>query len=135
VLNSLSSVAVFLVGLLVLFHAETGLANILLAINNTQLFNLAQHRCHGCGMHAARFGLLLQKVLAYYALNIYTEESTRIRNNFFCSIKSMLYEKPAVRSRVEVYLVEEAKGGPSKLLLSFLLSMGAYIRLIFFCKN
>ena len=47
----------------------------------------------------------------------------------------MLYEKPAVRSRVEVYLVEEAKGGPSKLLLSFLLSMEAYIRLIFFVKT
>ena len=133
-LNSLSSVAVFLVGLLVLFHAETGLANILLAINNTQLLNLAQHRCHGCGMHAARFGLLLQKVLAYYALNILKNprESEII---FFCSIKSMLYEKPAVRSRVEVYLVEEAKGGPSKLLLSFLLSMEAYIRLIFFVKT
>jgi hypothetical protein len=53
-------------------------------------------------------------------LNIYTEESTRIRNNFFCKIKSMLYQNPAIRSRVEVYLVEEAKGGPSKLLLSFL---------------
>jgi hypothetical protein len=33
----------------------------------------------------------------------------------------MLYQNPAIRSRVEVYLVEEAKGGPSKLLLSFLL--------------
>jgi hypothetical protein len=32
----------------------------------------------------------------------------------------MLYHNPAIRSRVEVYLVEEAKGGPSKLLLSFL---------------
>jgi hypothetical protein len=32
----------------------------------------------------------------------------------------MLYQNPAIRSRVEVYLVEEAKGGPSKLLLSFL---------------
>jgi hypothetical protein len=33
----------------------------------------------------------------------------------------MLYQNPAIRSRVEVHLVEEAKGGPSKLLLSFLL--------------
>jgi hypothetical protein len=32
----------------------------------------------------------------------------------------MLYQNPAIRSRVEVHLVEEAKGGPSKLLLSFL---------------
>jgi hypothetical protein len=32
----------------------------------------------------------------------------------------MLYQNPAIRSRVEVQLVEEAKGGPSKLLLSFL---------------
>jgi hypothetical protein len=35
----------------------------------------------------------------------------------------MLYQNPAIRSRVEVHLVEEAKGGPSKLLLSFLLWM------------
>jgi hypothetical protein len=47
----------------------------------------------------------------------------------------MLYENPAVRSRVEVYLFEEAKGGPSKLLLSFLLSIRAYIRLIFFVQT
>jgi hypothetical protein len=33
----------------------------------------------------------------------------------------MLYQNPAIQSRVEVHLVEEAKGGPSKLLLSFLL--------------
>jgi hypothetical protein len=33
----------------------------------------------------------------------------------------MLYQNPAIRSRVEVHLVAEAKGGPSKLLLSFLL--------------
>jgi hypothetical protein len=32
----------------------------------------------------------------------------------------MLYQNPAIQSRVEVHLVEEAKGGPSKLLLSFL---------------
>jgi hypothetical protein len=32
----------------------------------------------------------------------------------------MLYHNPAIQSRVEVHLVEEAKGGPSKLLLSFL---------------
>jgi hypothetical protein len=32
----------------------------------------------------------------------------------------MLYQNPAIRSRVEVQFVEEAKGGPSKLLLSFL---------------
>jgi hypothetical protein len=32
----------------------------------------------------------------------------------------MLYQNPAIQSRVEVNLVEEAKGGPSKLLLSFL---------------
>jgi hypothetical protein len=35
----------------------------------------------------------------------------------------MLYQNPAIRSRVEVNFVEEAKGGPSKLLLSFLLSL------------
>jgi hypothetical protein len=33
----------------------------------------------------------------------------------------MLYQNPAIQLRVEVHLVEEAKGGPSKLLLSFLL--------------
>jgi hypothetical protein len=33
----------------------------------------------------------------------------------------MLYQNRAIRSRVEVHLVEETKGGPSKLLLSFLL--------------
>jgi hypothetical protein len=33
----------------------------------------------------------------------------------------MLYQNPAIQSRVEVHLVEDAKGGPSKLLLSFLL--------------
>jgi hypothetical protein len=33
----------------------------------------------------------------------------------------MLYQNPAIQSRVEVHFVEEAKGGPSKLLLSFLL--------------
>jgi hypothetical protein len=32
----------------------------------------------------------------------------------------MPYQNPAIQSRVEVHLVEEAKGGPSKLLLSFL---------------
>jgi hypothetical protein len=32
----------------------------------------------------------------------------------------MLYQNPAIQSRVEVHFVEEAKGGPSKLLLSFL---------------
>jgi hypothetical protein len=32
----------------------------------------------------------------------------------------MLYQNPAIQSRVEVHLVEEAKGGPCKLLLSFL---------------
>jgi hypothetical protein len=32
----------------------------------------------------------------------------------------MLYQNPAIRSRVEVYFVEEAKRGPSTLLLSFL---------------
>jgi hypothetical protein len=32
----------------------------------------------------------------------------------------MLYQNPAIQSRVEVHLVEEAKGEPSKLLLSFL---------------
>jgi hypothetical protein len=32
----------------------------------------------------------------------------------------MLYQNPAIQSRVEVHLVEETKGGPSKLLLSFL---------------
>jgi hypothetical protein len=41
----------------------------------------------------------------------------------------MLYQNPAIQSRVEVHLVEEAKGGPSKLLLSFLsvyiISLGA----------
>jgi hypothetical protein len=55
-------------------------------------------------------------------LNIYTEEFTRIRNNFFLLNKKYALSEPAViRSRVEVHLVEEAKGGPSKLLLSFLL--------------
>jgi hypothetical protein len=29
-------------------------------------------------------------------LNIYTEEFTRIRNIFFCAIKSMLYQNPAI---------------------------------------
>jgi hypothetical protein len=33
----------------------------------------------------------------------------------------MLYQNPAIQSRVEVHLVEEVKGGPSKLLLSILL--------------
>jgi hypothetical protein len=32
----------------------------------------------------------------------------------------MLYQNPAIQLRVKVHLVEEAKGGPSKLLLSFL---------------
>jgi hypothetical protein len=35
----------------------------------------------------------------------------------------MLHQNPAIQSRVEVHLVEEAKGGPSKLLLSFLLKV------------
>jgi hypothetical protein len=39
----------------------------------------------------------------------------------------MLYQNPAIRSRVEVYLVEEAKGGPSKLLLSFLFRLHVII--------
>jgi hypothetical protein len=57
-------------------------------------------------------------------LNIYTEEFTRIRNNFFLLNKKYALSEPAViRSRVEVHLVEEAKGGPSKLLLSFLLTL------------
>jgi hypothetical protein len=47
----------------------------------------------------------------------------------------MLYENQAIRSRVEVYLVEEAKGGPSKLLLSFLLNIGAYVRLFIFVQT
>jgi hypothetical protein len=34
----------------------------------------------------------------------------------------MLYQNPAIRSRVKLYLVEQAKGGPSKLLLSFFFS-------------
>jgi hypothetical protein len=38
----------------------------------------------------------------------------------------MLYQNPAIRSRVEVHLVEEAKGGPSKLLLSFLFEFKKY---------
>jgi hypothetical protein len=38
----------------------------------------------------------------------------------------MLYQNPAIQSRVEVHLVEEAKGGPSKLLLSFLLTHQLY---------
>jgi hypothetical protein len=42
----------------------------------------------------------------------------------------MLYQNPAIRSRVEVHLVEEAKGGPSKLLLSFLL----IILILAFCS-
>jgi hypothetical protein len=46
-------------------------------------------------------------------LNIHIEESTRIRNKIFFKIKRMLYQNPAIRSRVEVYLVEEAKGGLS----------------------
>jgi hypothetical protein len=43
----------------------------------------------------------------------------------------MLYQNPVIRLRVEVHLVEEAKGGPSKLLLSFLLK----VIIIIFCIN
>jgi hypothetical protein len=34
----------------------------------------------------------------------------------------MLYQNPAIQSwsRVKLYLIKQAKGGPSKLLLSFL---------------
>jgi hypothetical protein len=39
----------------------------------------------------------------------------------------MLYQNPAIQSRVEVHLVEEAKGGPSKLLLSFLFGGGSHL--------
>jgi hypothetical protein len=41
----------------------------------------------------------------------------------------MLYQNPAIQSRVAVHLVEGAKGGPSKLLLSFLFTFyGVRIR-------
>jgi hypothetical protein len=36
----------------------------------------------------------------------------------------MLFQNSAIRLRDAVYLVEEAKGAPSKLLLSFLLFLG-----------
>jgi hypothetical protein len=53
-------------------------------------------------------------------LNIHIEESTRIRNkHFFNIIKRLLYENPGIRSPVKLYLVEQTKGGPSKLLLKF----------------
>jgi hypothetical protein len=39
----------------------------------------------------------------------------------------MLYQNPAIQSRVAVHLVEEAKGGPSKLLLSFLFFYSIHI--------
>jgi hypothetical protein len=44
----------------------------------------------------------------------------------------MLYQNPAIQSRVEVHLVEEAKGGPSKLLLSFLFAIVGYPALLLF---
>jgi hypothetical protein len=54
--------------------------------------------------------------------NIYTEEFLRIRNNFFLLNKKHALSEPGypINLRVKVHLVEEAKGGPSKLLLSFL---------------
>jgi hypothetical protein len=40
----------------------------------------------------------------------------------------MFYQNPAIRSRIKLwaYWVEQAKGGPSKLLLSFLFVLLGY---------
>jgi hypothetical protein len=36
----------------------------------------------------------------------------------------MLFQNPAIQWRVKLYLVEQAKGGPPKLLLSFFFPLG-----------